>query len=62
MLRTGLIATKIGNTSYYYENGINTHVTILKIDECVVTNTKTTNKDGYNAVQLASIQTNKDII
>ena len=61
MLRTGLIATKIGNTSYYYENGVNTHVTILKIDECVVTNTKTTDKDGYNAVQLASIQTNKDI-
>ena len=61
MLRTGLIATKIGNTSYYYENGVNTHVTILKIDECVVTNTKTTDKDGYNAVQLASIETDKDI-
>ena len=61
MLRTGLIATKIGNTSYYFENGVNTHVTILKIDECVVTNTKTTDKDGYNAVQLASIETNKDI-
>ena len=61
MLRTGLIATKIGNSSYYYENGVNTHVTILKIDECVVTNTKTTDKDGYNAVQLASIETNKDI-
>tara|TARA_B100000676_G_C17829875_1_gene707245 strand:- start:35 stop:679 length:645 start_codon:yes stop_codon:yes gene_type:complete len=61
MLRSGLIATKIGNTSYYFENGINTHVTILKIDECVVTNIKTTDKDGYNAVQLASIETNKDI-
>ena len=61
MLRTGLIATKIGNTSYYFENGVNTHVTILKIDECVVTNTKTIVKDGYNAVQLASIETNKDI-
>ena len=61
MLRTGLIATKIGNTSYYFENGVNTHVTILKIDECVVTNTKTIDKDGYNAVQLASIETNKDI-
>ena len=61
MLRTGLIATKIGNTSYYFENGVNTHVTILKIDECVVTNTKTTDKDGYNAVQLASIETDKDI-
>ncbi len=61
MLRSGLIATKIGNTSYYYENGINMHVTVLKIDECVVTKIKTTDKDGYNAVQLASIETNKDI-
>ena len=61
MLRSGLIATKIGNTSYFQENGINTHVTVLKIDECVVTNIKTTEKDGYNAVQLASIETNKDI-
>ena len=42
MLRSGLIATKIGNTSYFQENGINTHVTVLKIDECVVTNIKTT--------------------
>ena len=61
MLRTGLIATKIGNSSYYHESGINTHVTVLKIDECVVTNIKTFEKDGYNAVQLASIETNKDI-
>ena len=61
MLRSGLIATKIGNSSYYHENGTNTHVTILKIDECVVSNIKTIEKDGYNAVQLASIETNKDI-
>ena len=61
MLRSGLIATKIGNSSYYHDNGTNTHVTILKIDECVVTNIKTTEKDGYNAVQLGSIETNKDI-
>ena len=61
MLRSGLIATKIGNTSYHKDDGINTHVTVLKVDECVVTNIKTTDKDGYNAVQLASIDTQKDI-
>ena len=61
MLRSGLIATKIGNSSYYYENGKNTNVTLLKIDECIVANVKTLDKDGYNAVQLASIETNKDI-
>ncbi len=61
MLRPGLIATKIGNSSYYYEDGTNTHVTVLKVDECVVASIKTIEKNGYNAVQLASVETNKDI-
>ena len=61
MLRSGLIATKLGNTSHYSNEGINTHVTILKVDECVVANIKTIEKNGYNAVQLASIDTGKDI-
>ncbi len=61
MVRSGLIATKIGNSSYYHKDGKNTHVTVLKVDECVVANVKTIEKDGYNAVQLASIDTNKDI-
>ncbi len=62
MLRSGLIATKIGNSSYYHENGENTHVTVLKVDECIVAGIKTTDKHGYNAVQLASIETDKDIL
>ena len=61
MLRSGLIATKVGNSSYYDDNGANTHVTVLKVDECIVTNIKTLEKNGYNAVQLASIDTGKDI-
>ena len=61
MLRPGLIATKIGNSSYYQENGTNTPVTVINIDECIVTNDKTTEKDGYNAVQLSSIDSTKDI-
>ena len=61
MLRTGLIATKLGNSSHYNNDGINTHVTVLKVDECIVTNIKTLEKNGYNAVQLATIDTDKDI-
>tara|TARA_X000000950_G_scaffold13469_1_gene14537 strand:- start:3091 stop:3735 length:645 start_codon:yes stop_codon:yes gene_type:complete len=61
MLRSGLIATKMGNSSYYHEDGTNIHVTVLKVDDCIVSNVKTLNKDGYNAVQLASIETKKDI-
>tara|TARA_Y100001970_G_scaffold255453_1_gene332177 strand:+ start:30 stop:671 length:642 start_codon:yes stop_codon:yes gene_type:complete len=61
MLRTGLIATKLGNSSHYNSDGTNTHVTVLKIDECIVTNVKTFEKNGYNAVQLATVDTGKDI-
>ena len=61
MLRSGLIATKIGNSSYYRNDGKNTHITVLKVDECIVSNIKTSERDGYNAIQLASIETNKDI-
>ncbi len=61
MLRPGLIATKVGNSSFYKDDGTSMHVTILKIDECIVSNVKTTDKDGYNAVQIASIETGKDI-
>ena len=61
MLRSGLIATKIGNSSFYKEDGTNTNVTVLKVDECIVANVKTIEKNGYNAVQLASIDTGKDI-
>ena len=61
MRRSGLIATKIGNSSYYHVDGKNTHVTVLKVDECIVASVKTSDKDGYNAVQLASVETRKDI-
>ena len=61
MLRSGLIATKIGNSSHYQEDGSSVNVTVLKVDECVVSNIKTLDRDGYNAVQLASIETGRDI-
>ena len=61
MLRSGLIATKMGNSSFFHKDGTNTHVTVLKVDDCIVANVKTIENDGYNAVQLASIDTGKDI-
>jgi len=61
MTRSGLIATKVGNSSFLSENGDFTNVTVLKVDECVVSNIKTIEKNGYTAVQLASIETGKNI-
>ena len=60
-MRAGLITTKIGNSSLFNSDGRLMHVTLLKVDECIVSKIKTNDKDGYNAVQLSSIETNKDI-
>ncbi len=49
----GLIGKKIGMTSVYDENGKQIAVTVLQAGPCVVTQVKTKEKDGYDAIQLA---------
>lgn len=51
-MRTGLIAKKLGMTSVYTEEGVETPVTVLHVDNCQVVANKTVAKDGYTAVQL----------
>ena len=60
-MRTGIIGTKIGNSSFFNEDGSVTPITIIKVDDCVVSQIKTKGKDGYNAIQLASIENNLKI-
>ena len=57
-MRVGLIGKKIGNSSHFGENGIVTPITLVKIEECIVSKIKTKDLDGYNAVQIASIEDN----
>lgn len=49
----GLIGKKIGMTSVFTADGKNTAVTVIQAGPCVVTQLKNTEKEGYNAVQLA---------
>ena len=49
----GLIGKKIGMTSVFDENGKQVAVTVLQAGPCVVTQVKTKENDGYDAVQLA---------
>jgi large subunit ribosomal protein L3 len=49
----GLIGKKVGMTSVFDENGNNIPCTVLEVGPCVVTQIKTLETDGYNAVQLA---------
>ena len=53
---TGLIGKKIGTSSHFAENGKMTPITLIKIEECIVSETKTKDKHGYDAIQIASIE------
>jgi large subunit ribosomal protein L3 len=48
----GLLGNKIGMTQIFDESGNIIPVTILKVGPCVVTQVKTTLKDGYDAIQV----------
>ena len=49
---SGLIGKKIGMTSIYDASGKIVPCTVLEAGPCVVTQVKTVEKDGYNAIQL----------
>ncbi|MCS6820043.1 MAG: 50S ribosomal protein L3 [Chitinophagales bacterium] len=48
----GIIGKKVGMTSIF-DNGKQVAVTVVQAGPCIVTQVKTTEKDGYNAIQLA---------
>jgi large subunit ribosomal protein L3 len=48
----GLIGRKVGMTRLFAENGEVVPVTVLQVGPCYVTQIKTTEKDGYNAIQI----------
>src|SRR6185437_9892260 len=52
IMRTGLIAQKIGMTRVFNDEGNHVPVTVLKVDNCQVVALRTQEKDGYTAVQL----------
>jgi len=49
----GIIGKKVGMTSIFEANGKQTACTIIEAGPCVVTQVKTTDNDGYNALQIA---------
>lgn len=49
----GIIGRKLGMTSIFDANGGQTAVTIIEAGPCVVTQKKTVDTDGYNALQIA---------
>ena len=53
-MRAGLIAKKVGMSRVFAEGGKHIPVTLLHVENCQVVTHKTTEKDGYNALQLGA--------
>lgn len=51
---SGLIGKKIGMTSIFDELGRSIPVTVIEIEPCTITQIKTKERDGYEAVQVAA--------
>ncbi|MCR4650283.1 MAG: 50S ribosomal protein L3 [Lachnospiraceae bacterium] len=51
-MKKAILATKIGMTQIFDENGSLVPVTVLEAGPCVVTQIKTVENDGYSAVQV----------
>src|ERR1700749_5140108 len=53
-MRSGVIAQKIGMTRLFTEAGEHLPVTVLRLDQCQVVGHRTTDKNGYVALQLGA--------
>jgi large subunit ribosomal protein L3 len=52
MMRTGLLAKKLGMTRLFKDDGAHVPVTVLHVDQVQVVAARTVESDGYTAVQL----------
>ena len=52
-MKKGIIGKKLGMTQIFLEDGTVVPVTVIEAGPCPITQKKTTETDGYNAVQLA---------
>ncbi|MDR2546908.1 MAG: 50S ribosomal protein L3 [Lachnospiraceae bacterium] len=61
-MKKAILATKIGMTQIFNDDGTVIPVTVLEAGPCVVTQVKTTKRDGYSAVQVAFIDKKERIV
>ena len=54
MLRSGVIAKKVGMTRIFQDDGRQIPVTVLQLDKLQVVAQRTADKDGYSAIQLGA--------
>jgi len=61
-MKKAILATKVGMTQIFSEDGTLTPVTVLQAGPCVVTQIKTVENDGYSAVQVGFVDKKDKIV
>ena len=61
-MKKAILATKVGMTQIFDENGALVPVTVLQAGPCVVTQVKTAENDGYEAVQVGFVDKREKLV
>ncbi|MCC8163704.1 MAG: 50S ribosomal protein L3 [Lachnospiraceae bacterium] len=61
-MKKAILATKVGMTQIFNEDGVLTPVTVLQAGPCVVTQVKTVENDGYDAVQVGFVDIREKLV
>ncbi|MCI9546074.1 MAG: 50S ribosomal protein L3 [Lachnospiraceae bacterium] len=61
-MKKAILATKVGMTQIFDENGTLTPVTVLQAGPCVVTQVKTVENDGYSAIQVGYVDKREKLV
>ncbi|RKI83653.1 50S ribosomal protein L3 [bacterium 0.1xD8-71] len=61
-MKKAILATKVGMTQIFDEDGTLTPVTVLQAGPCAVTQIKTVENDGYSAVQVGFVDKKEKIV
>lgn len=52
-MKMGILGRKVGMTQIFDENGLTIPVTVIDTKDCYISQVKTKDSDGYNAIQVA---------
>ena len=61
-MKKAILATKVGMTQIFSDDGVLTPVTVLQAGPCVVTQVKTVENDGYSAVQVGFMDKREKLV
>ena len=61
-MKKAILATNVGMTQIFNDEGVLTPVTVLQAGPCVVTQVKTVENDGYKAVQVGFVDKREKLV